>query len=101
MKKVVVKRSQWLRGEGVSASCLLRYSDHKRCCLGFMCSADGHSDDVLIERKTPYEFYDGLRHLWMIDAMIVNDSRTVSDAERELAIQRLGLLGDYDFVFED
>ena len=36
MKKVVIKRSEWLRGEYSELSALFRESDGKRCCLGFV-----------------------------------------------------------------
>lgn len=41
LKKFVVKKSQWLRGEGHYESFLLRDSDGKMCCLGFASLACG------------------------------------------------------------
>lgn len=38
MQKVVVKRSEWLRGEGYERSMLYRPEDGKRCCIGFACN---------------------------------------------------------------
>ena len=45
--KVVVTRSNWLRGEGPRASCLLRPSDGRMCCLGFVAIARGLTHEEL------------------------------------------------------
>lgn len=42
--KVIIDRSKWLRGEGYLASSLLRVSDQKMCCIGFVCKALGVSE---------------------------------------------------------
>lgn len=39
--KLVIDRTMWLRGEGADCSKLLRSSDGKMCCLGFLCLAHG------------------------------------------------------------
>ena len=44
----VIERARWLRGEGSAASCLLRASDGRMCCLGFYGAACGLSRDELL-----------------------------------------------------
>lgn len=54
MKKVVVDRSKWLRGEGALNSFLLRESDGKMCCLGFVLKqAYDKTDEDLCQFKAP------------------------------------------------
>lgn len=54
MKKVVVDRSKWLRGEGAVNSFLLRESDGKMCCLGFVLKqAYDKTDEDLLQFKAP------------------------------------------------
>lgn len=54
MKKVTVDRSKWLRGEGPMDSFLLRATDGKMCCLGFVLQqAYGKTDDELLQFKAP------------------------------------------------
>lgn len=45
MIKFTVKRSEWLRGEGQYASKLLRGSDCKKCCLGFLALSLGANEE--------------------------------------------------------
>jgi hypothetical protein len=49
MQKTVISREMWYRGQGGEGSCLERYSDGRRCCLGF----DGRQNfpDVKISGK--------------------------------------------------
>lgn len=51
--KVVITRSNWLRGKGSRDSFLFRYSDGKMCCLGFLGIACGISKRDLLGRTTP------------------------------------------------
>lgn len=43
----------WLRGEGEEASRLLRPSDLKRCCLGFLGRACGIDDAYMFDKGGP------------------------------------------------
>lgn len=43
----VIKRSEWLRGEGTIPSRLLRIKDNKRCCVGIYARALGVPDAQL------------------------------------------------------
>jgi hypothetical protein len=52
--KLVIKRSEWIRGEGSEHSLLFRPADGKRCCLGFLGNACGVKDLDQVE-PTPAE----------------------------------------------
>lgn len=51
--ELTIKRSEWLRGEGVIDSALLRKSDQKRCCVGIYGRALGVSDTTLEGKGWP------------------------------------------------
>lgn len=51
--KFTVKKSEWLRDEGGSFSYLLRRSDNKKCCLGFLALECGAKDDDIRSRDNP------------------------------------------------
>ena len=53
--KLEIDRSKWLRGEGGVNSKLLRYSDGKMCCLGFLALECGFEDDEIRNRSNPSE----------------------------------------------
>lgn len=57
---VVIDRRRWLRGEGPDASRLLRKTDGKMCCLGFVCEAVGVSAERLVNRGTPRVVVSGV-----------------------------------------
>jgi hypothetical protein len=52
-KEVIIDRKNWIRGEGMSCSKLLRISDQKRCCLGFYLSHLGVSDEEMLDVGQP------------------------------------------------
>lgn len=49
----VIKRSEWLRGEGATESRLLRSTDGKRCCVGIYARALGVPDEAVCEGLWP------------------------------------------------
>lgn len=109
--KVTVERSRWLRGEGSTASALLREKDGKMCCLGFVCLALGRTEDQIRDKSSPTcgEWTgdgsamagSGTRLIVRTDsggwvkpspierAMVVNDNKDMSDSAREIALQKL------------
>lgn len=116
MKTVVVKRSEWLRGEGMSGSRLYRPSDGKRCCIGFACrQLLAMSDEDISDRHALWrpEAIDGWMAAhsvasaegwvgdWLEDAYDLNDLRGISDADRERALIALGHEHGIDFQFVD
>ena len=53
MKKLVIDRQRWLRGEGVDESYLLRKHDCKMCCLGFYCLLLDLTPEEIVGKTTP------------------------------------------------
>ncbi len=120
--KVIVDRSKWLRGEGTVNSMLLRPSDGKMCCLGFVCLALGRTEEDIRELKSPADRhgsdFDRAGHGTVLlaaasyngttaempdavgRAMEVNDSKWIHEDEREVtiinALSQLGI--DIEFV---
>ncbi len=53
LTEFTVDRGSWLQGEGAVESLLLRFSDGKKCCLGFMCLAAGFSEASIMGLRLP------------------------------------------------
>lgn len=51
--KLKINRATWLRGEGNKHSALLRPSDNKMCCLGFLAVASGYTEEQISNQTTP------------------------------------------------
>lgn len=49
--KLTIDRKEWSRGDNDSA--LLKVSDGKRCCLGFLAKECGYSDSDMLGTCTP------------------------------------------------
>lgn len=56
---LVIKRSQWLRGEGPKHSKLIRSSDNKMCCLGFFGLACKVPPSMMIDISSPEDIKEG------------------------------------------
>lgn len=123
MDKVIVKRSGWLRG--AYDSMLLRPTDQKMCCLGFVCVAGGIPPDEIACNATPQQinrsllddlkiggmvarlvYKRGASYPWLdttfaSDAIEINDKQAITDADREA--QLIKLFGDngIELTFED
>jgi hypothetical protein len=108
MQKLIIKRSEWLRGEGPSYSYLYRSSDGKRCCLGFLGNqVCGFTDAEMSNKAMPSALplsnwpskmlreNDEDRFGPLIDSTITtnlsnaNDSKFLPDEGREDRISRL------------
>lgn len=72
MHEFKIQRSEWVRGNIGGPSCLLNERDNK-CCLGFLCSSYGVSDDSLLGKQTPskIEEHDNLPD-WLIKLQYVS-----------------------------
>lgn len=58
---LVIQRSKWLRGDdGKSDSSLLRSSDGKMCCLGFLSLACGLTKSQIKDKPAPSELFASL-----------------------------------------
>lgn len=51
----VIKRSEWLRGEGANNSQLIREKDGKKCCLGIYGLACGITAEEMKFLSEPYQ----------------------------------------------
>jgi hypothetical protein len=101
MKRLTIDRQTWLRGEGFAKSFLLRPSDGKMCCLGFLGrDVCGLSPEHLEGKKSPGFDFD-LTEEWtqvsslityafesidLIKLMTINDDSSRSDSQREVAL---------------
>lgn len=45
--ELIIKRPEWLRGEGCAHSYLFRPRDHKMCCLGILAHQCGIEKPIL------------------------------------------------------
>lgn len=102
MKKLVIDRSKWLRGESPS---YLLTNDGSMCCLGFWCKSQGIEDDAIIHRGLPtaisprdlikagvtdMEPFLGVNRPWMWDMFAsINDDTSINDSERETKLEKL------------
>lgn len=99
--KLVIDRTRWLRGDGVST--LLRSG--KMCCLGFLAKACGATDAEIIGHGTPREVPtvnwptglidddDGNTSL-TLNLISANDGEDFVEAKREAYIARgMGIIG--------
>lgn len=89
MDLLVIDRSKWLRGEGGGDSCLLRPSDGKMCCLGFVGLACGLTAKELTNKSAPLDvpsslWPDFLQQTDGSDRFVeINDDEHISDVVRE------------------
>jgi hypothetical protein len=100
MKKFVIDRSKWLRGEGSDYSFLLR-ADKKMCCLGQICKQQGIPLKEMIQVTSPANmlllFQNKVRFLTdnynhtdlAVKAMKINDSKEIDDVARESHLVKL------------
>jgi len=102
--KLTIDRTNWLRGEGVQESYLLRATDGKRCCIGFLAQACGIPDSKLSDTRSLYKLaLDSGTKLHINDsflsefdpriedAYLINDTEVYEEKAREEKIA--GLLG--------
>lgn len=117
MRKLVIDRRKWLRGEGVTTSRLLRRSDQKQCCVGFYLEACGVSREVLLGNGAAHspsvsEVLPEEAGWLVINAYGVkngteaakqlytkNDDILINEEEREAAIYELFLKYDVEIEF--
>jgi len=119
MLNVIVKRSEWLRGEGNGRSYLLRESDGRKCCLGEALIAAGVNKENIISKTTPSLAF-GLDTIPSTlvrllvrgsiisidseigrDLMRINDTDSYSDAEREAELIETSPRAGINFSFVD
>lgn len=108
VKKLVIDRSRWLRGERHQPSKLLRAKDGKMCCLGFFGVACGVPQELLLEYAGPYSSSKdgGIWPEWCSSGRCgrlygPNDRKDLSDAARESEIARIFAEHGVEVVFTD
>lgn len=79
--KLVIDRSKWLRGEGSSKSSLLRTSDGKMCCLGFLGLACGIAPDRLKGNSNPHDV-TGRWPSWLLHHEVCYSLMNANDVAR-------------------
>jgi hypothetical protein len=94
--KTVVKRSEWLRGNGGGR---LLNDEGMKCCLGFRCEQAGIPLDNLRGKQLPYEVKGKSKLPWWLrsvnlegkasQAAIANDAHSLTDEEREAEITEI------------
>lgn len=103
--KLTIERSRWLRGEGDQVSRLLRPSDGKMCCLGFMACQLGYTEAEISNGETPMSAVRvAQKNLWP-ENMIHEDLDFSSLIEvggksyaQELVVRSLMETNDLEFV---
>jgi hypothetical protein len=107
-----VDRKTWYRGKGGDASRLLR-DDGKRCCIGFLGTHLGLSDEQMLEEtdleKVTHcngsndkadEFAEE-HDCTLVQAYKTNDEKKIDDATRERKLIELGNDMNVKFIFEN
>src|SRR5262245_2728670 len=114
MMKLVIDRSNWLHGEGSENSFLLRGSDGKMCCLGFLACQLGAKEKTITNNSNSSDMKDLIYYNsnpsdmpslidwpeWMLTIdnadskittllMSVNDNENYSDGDREQRIDEI------------
>lgn len=108
----VIKRSEWLRGEGAIESALLRPRDGKRCCVGIYARACGVGDNAIANFFWPGDrdcesnmcgwVLPGSHWLHQVDGLVTaNDSIYLDESEREHHIARIFADHGITVTFED
>lgn len=68
--KLTIERDKWLRGEGSDESCLLRTTDQKMCCLGFLACKLGYSEQDIANLESPVQVIsETQKNLWPAEMM--------------------------------
>ncbi len=108
--KFVVNRSRWLRGEGFERSFLLRQSDSKMCCFGFLAMACGYTENEIKSVREPCsvkntDLFPLLIHEnenGEVDSLMdINDDADSTNEQREQELTELFKELNIEIVFED
>lgn len=79
MRKLVIDRKVWLRGE--TESFLLRPEDGKRCCVGIYLSGLGLTDECLADKEAAAQLMCSVptEAVWLIDDLRGQNSKSAED----------------------
>jgi hypothetical protein len=105
--QVTVDRKKWLRGEGDTYSFLLRETDQKMCCIGFLAKQIGASDEEILNCSTLNQVHTNEANAYvdangndLAEAYRINDSDAYTDTNREELLVQLGKRMGVEFTFE-
>ena len=98
--ELMIDRLRWLRGETDKDSYLLRASDNKMCCLGFLALQCGYTLEDITDSETPLladgnnKFPDSIveddEHTEVCCALMrINDDGKLKEYEREPKLKTL------------
>ncbi len=109
--RFIVKRNRWLRGE--PSSWLHRPTDHKQCCIGFVCRQLGATVNQVCQHTVAYRVKNlsaeaklclldrsGSDRNWVQDAYGVNDDLTIEDGEREKKLKAIFKRAGHQLIFK-
>lgn len=68
IKEFTVDRKTWQRGEGPNSALLGR--DGRKCCLGFLALACGHTEADIFGVSSPFDLFDKDKSYMMPPALI-------------------------------
>lgn len=108
MKKLIIDRKRWIRGE--SNSCLLRESDSRMCCLGFYSRSCRIPASRILNKNSPADLCklpnqmkwlaeDGSNTMEAHQLIKFNDNRNYSLPEREAGIKAIFAKHDVEVTF--
>lgn len=93
--EVIIKRSEWIRGQGSADSYLYRQKDDKKCCLGFVALKCGIVAGRLLQQSAPAHI---LRIEWDLPQqftfLLADDRSTDSLVANELMVINDTPIGD-------
>ncbi len=113
MRKLVIDRKKWLKGDDGNNSCMLDDDGHM-CCLGFVARRITKlSKERLFRQGTPADCYLGESLLtyssdgtlrdndFSAEAMDINDDSGLSEKEREKKLIKLFKKNDIELSFSN
>jgi len=109
--EVIVKRSEWLRGDPHDSS-LFSSHHEQRCCLGFWCNACGIKDEKIKDIPDPAKAGNGVFDIGGLTKygsntpvceamMMINDNSEINDTDRERILTTLAQSLDVTMTFID
>lgn len=100
MMKLVIDRKKWLRGEGRD-SYLLRPSDGKQCCLGFLGLACGYKPADLHARMSPLSTFNLQKDSKWCIPVGHKDTATNGEEMHSAIILELTRINDHMYMTDD
>jgi hypothetical protein len=106
VKRVVINKRRWLRGDDQN-SMLLREKDNKMCCIGFLarelgCKRNeitGKGELSAVDNETASEFHYNWEER-LADAYETNDDPNITEATRIRMLREIGKQMGVRFIFK-